>query len=127
MNYKNYEGFTKTYIVVCVTGNGVMEDNFIDHDIVFESNDKGEADSKANELTLKNNSFAEIQSTWYSHRYQVNINTLSDGGKLLYKKFEQEFKKRNREFKKQQKLNLEKFTTIKCNGVIFNFTKILGW
>lgn len=94
MTYKDYDGFTKTYVVVYVTGTGVMEDNFIDHDVVFETDDKGEADSKAEELKIQNNSPADIKSTWYRNRYHVNINTLSDGGKKLYEKFKSDYNER---------------------------------
>lgn len=91
MTYKDYDGFTKTYVVVYVTGTGVMEDNFIEHNVVFETNDKGEADSKAEELEMQNNSEADIKSTWYSNRFHVNINTLSEGGKKLHEKFKSDF------------------------------------
>lgn len=91
MTYKDYIGFKKTYVVVYVTGTGVMEDIYINHEVVFESNDKGEADTKAEELTKQNNSIGEIQSTWYRNRYHVNVNTLSKGGKKLLKEFEKSF------------------------------------
>ena len=94
MTYKDYEGFTKTYVVVYVTGTGVMEDNFIEHDVVFETNNKDEAESKANELKIHNNSPADIESTWYSNRYHVNINTLSEMGKKLLEKFQSDFDER---------------------------------
>ncbi|MFA7708159.1 MAG: hypothetical protein WCX73_04365 [Candidatus Pacearchaeota archaeon] len=94
MNYKDYEGFTKTYVIVYVTGTGVMEDNFIDHNVVFETNDKEEADKKAEELKVQNNSPANIASTWYSNRYHVNINTLSENGKKLLEEFESDFDER---------------------------------
>jgi len=97
MTYKDYEGFTKTYVVVYVTGTGVMEDNFINHDVVFETDNKDEAESKANELKIRNNSPADIESTWYSNRYHVNINTLSEGGKKLLEEFKSDFDKRIQE------------------------------
>jgi predicted transcriptional regulator len=110
MTYAEYKGFKKTYVVVYVTGTGVMEDNFIDHDVVFESNDKGEADEKAKELTMKNNSIAEIESTWYRNRYQVNINTLSKKGKELLKKFENDFDE------KLKNMDESKYNKIENNG-----------
>jgi len=94
MTYKDYEGFTKTYVVVYITGTGVMEDNFIDHNVVYETDNKDEADKKAEELKRHNNSPAEIESTWYSNRYHVNINTLSENGKILQKQFQSDFDKR---------------------------------
>jgi hypothetical protein len=94
MTYKDYKGFTKAYVIVYVTGTGVMEDSFIDHCVVFETDNKIEADKKAKELKIQNNSPAEIESTWYRNRYHVNINTLSDMGKELSKKFQNEFDER---------------------------------
>lgn len=94
MIYKDYEGFTKTYVVVYVTGTGVMEDNFVDHDVVFETDNKDEAELKANEFKIRNNSPADIESTWYSNRYHVNINTLSEMGKKLLEKFQSDFDER---------------------------------
>jgi hypothetical protein len=93
MKYKDYEGFTKTYVIVYVTGTGCMEDNFIDHDVVFETDNKDEAESKANELKIHNNSPADIESTWYRNRYHVNINTLSEMGKKLLEEFRNDFNK----------------------------------
>ena len=121
MTYQDYEGFAKTYVVVYVTGTGVMEDNFVEHNVVFESNDKGEADAKANELTMKNNSIGEIQSTWYNNRYHVNVNTLSKGGKKLLKKFETEFDD------KIKNMDKSKYTKTKCNGMTFYIQKMPGW
>ena len=94
MTYKDYKGFTKTYVVVYVTGTGVMEDNFIEHDVVFETDNKEEADKKAEELKTYNNSPADIESTWYRNRYHVNVNTLSEGGKKLGEKFKNDFNER---------------------------------
>tara|TARA_R100000655_G_C2889622_1_gene176834 strand:+ start:170 stop:538 length:369 start_codon:yes stop_codon:yes gene_type:complete len=94
MTYKDYEGFTKTYVVVYVTGTGVMEDNFIDHSVVFQTDDKREAEIKAEELKIQNNSPVEIESTWYRNRYHVNVNILSKGGKRLYEKFKCDFDER---------------------------------
>jgi len=91
MRYKDYNGYTKTYVIVHVTGNGVIEDPFIDHSVVFETNNKNEANSKVKKLTLENNSIAEIESSWYNNRYHININTLSKNGANLYKQFNKEF------------------------------------
>lgn len=91
MEYRNYKGFTKIYIVVYVTGTGVMEDKFIEHDVVFETDDKDEAYAKANELEIHNNSLDDIKSTWYNNRYHVKINTLSETGNKLLNNFKSEF------------------------------------
>jgi len=40
MNYKSYEGYSKTYILVHNTGTGVMEDPYIEHDVVHEKEAK---------------------------------------------------------------------------------------
>lgn len=94
MTYQDYEGFTKTYVVVYVTGTGVMEDNFVDHNVVFETDNKTEAEQKAEELKIQNNSPVDIESTWYSNRYHVNVNTLSEMGKKLLEKFQSDFDER---------------------------------
>ena len=87
MTYKEYIGLTKTYVVVYVTGLGIMEDNFIEHNVVFETDDECEANKKAQELTKQNNTIDEINSTWYRNRFHVNINTSTKKGKVLLNEF----------------------------------------
>ena len=94
MTYKEYKGYTKAYVVVYVTGNGVMEDNFVEHDVVYETNSKKDAYAKADELTTQNNSKKDIESTWYDNHYHVNINILSKEGKNLSDEFSGKFKKK---------------------------------
>lgn len=64
MKYSEYENCTKVYVVVHNTGSGVIEDPYIEHEVVFETDFFGEAKAKALELRLKYNSKAEIESTW---------------------------------------------------------------
>jgi hypothetical protein len=92
MTYKDYKGFTKAFVIVYVTGNGTMESKFTEHHVVFESDDKEEADEKAWELTLKNNRIGEIKSSWYNNRYHVNVNTLSDKGRMLLSEFDKKIR-----------------------------------
>jgi len=91
MKYMEYNGFTKTYVVIHSTGTGVVEDQFIDHHVVYETDNIDEAKEKANELTKQNNTAEEIESTWYSNNYFVNVNILSKKGKELLKEFNYKF------------------------------------
>ena len=91
MKYADYKGFTKAYVVVRVTGNGVMEDRFVEHDVVYETDDGLDAQNKATDLEAENNSKGDIESTWYNNRYHVNVNTLSKYGRKLRSKFRTEF------------------------------------
>jgi len=84
ITYKEYPTHTKTYVVVHYTGNGVMEDRFVEHEVVYETNNKKDAEQKAKELTIKHNTKKEIKSTWKSHTYMVHVNTSSKKGNKLY-------------------------------------------
>lgn len=83
MRYSEYKNCTKVYVVVHNTGSGVMEDPYIEHEVVYETDFLKEAETRASELKLKHNSEAEIESTWCSNTYHINVNTLSDKGKKL--------------------------------------------
>lgn len=85
MIYKDYIGFTKTYVVVHNTGFGVMEANYIEKEVVFETNYIDEAYSKSIEFRNKNNTEEEIKSSWIPNTYWVNVNTLNIEGQKLYK------------------------------------------
>jgi len=87
MKYKNYEGYTKTYILVHNTGTGTMEDNYMEHEVVYETDDYDDAENKALELKLKNNPKKDIESSWCNNTYHININTLTDKGKRLLSDF----------------------------------------
>lgn len=91
MSYKEYNGFTKCYVVVHNTGFGVMESPYIEKEVVFETNLLHEAEIKAKELTAINNS--PDCGSWKENTYHVNINTLNELGKLMERKFEQDFNK----------------------------------
>lgn len=96
MEYKDYIGFTKTYVLVHNTGTGIMEDNYVERDVVYETDDYKDAENKSLELKLKNNTKSQIESNWCNNTYQINVNTLSDYGKKLCKEFVDNFyNKRN--------------------------------
>lgn len=91
MTYKEYQGFTKAYIVVHCTGFGVMEAPYVEHDVVFETDDIDVAMATGKDLIIKNNSIKEIESSWIPNTYQINVNILSEKGKSLHKKFKKDF------------------------------------
>ena|SRR5690349_960751 len=93
MEYKNYDGFSKTYVVEHNTGYGTMESNFEPVAVVFETDDLDVAKEKSAEFQRANNSKEDIESTWILNTYHINVNTLSVGGKALHKRFESKFKK----------------------------------
>lgn len=97
MKYKEYTGYTKTYVVVHNTGFGVQEAPYEEKEVVFETDDKQEAYAKASELRTANNSSDDIASSWVPNTYWVNVNTLSEGGKLLEKEFLIQFDERLKE------------------------------
>jgi hypothetical protein len=108
MRYSEYKNYTKVYVVVHNTGTGVMEDPYIEHEVVYETDFLEEAEAKASELKLKHNSKAEIESTWCSNTYHINVNILSDKGKELKEKFSKEFDERLKMGMKNSKYNVHK-------------------
>ena len=91
MKYKEYTGYTKTFIVVHNTGFGVQEASYQEQGIVYETDNEADAYKKADELRTKNNSAEDLKSSWAYNAYQVNINTLTEQGKEFLKKFESDF------------------------------------
>jgi hypothetical protein len=87
MKYKDYAEYSKTYVLVHNTGFGVQEDNYIEHEVVYETDDYDDAINTSLELKMKNNTDEQIKSGWCDNTYQININTLTKNGKLLYDKF----------------------------------------
>lgn len=88
MIYKEYEGFTKTYVVCRGEGFGVMEAPYIQKEVVFETDSYEEANSKSEELKKANNTEEDLKSSWVPNTYWVNVNTLSHKASLLKKGFE---------------------------------------
>ncbi len=85
MTYKNYPGYSKTYILVHNTGFGVMEAPYEEKEIVFEANTLEEAQAEAKRLTDLNNPGND--TSWKENTYHININTLTDKGKELLNDF----------------------------------------
>jgi hypothetical protein len=121
MNYKDYKGCFKTYVVVHNTGFGTMEANFVEHDVVYETDDYGDATSKALEFKIQNNTPSEIQSSWCNNTYHVNVNTLSEQGNVLFERFSQICKDRIKTF------DSGLVTKTVYNGISFYITKMDGF
>ncbi len=78
------------------------------HDIVFSSDSKEEALSKGHEL------FPSDPSGWTYYSFDIDINTLTDLGKELYKEFKEDFDK----FLEEAKQHPEKYTQVTFeNGI----------
>lgn len=90
MRYKDYEGFTKTYIIVHNIGFGTPEDNYEEVAPVAEADTYAEAAKIANNLKGENNPPEDLQSSWCYNTYHININTLTDDGKELLEEFYKE-------------------------------------
>lgn len=113
MTYKDYHGFIKAYVVVHNTGHGVMESNFVERDVVFETDDYEEAVSVSKQLEIKNNPEDSIRSGWPNNTYHINVNTLSEKGKLLFDTWRTEVTLR---FEKEKK----HYTTIVLGGITYH-------
>jgi hypothetical protein len=83
MIYKDYKGCTKTYVIVHNQGSGATGEPYRELEVVYETDDYNDAKNKALELENKYNTPAEIQSTWLSNTFIINVNLLSEGGKKL--------------------------------------------
>lgn len=85
MIYKDYKGYTKTYVIVHNQGSGATGEPYRELEVVYETDDYNDAKNKALEFENKHNTPSEIQSTWLSNTYIINVNLLSEGGKKLLK------------------------------------------
>lgn len=88
--FKEYPN-KKTFVIVHYTGTGVMEDPSVMREIVFDTDDKQEAEDKAHRLYLDNNSLGQIQSTWTDNHYHIHTNPLTEEGKRLETEFRKQF------------------------------------
>jgi len=86
-SYAKFEGYTKTFIIRHTTGVGVMESPLVEKEIMFETDDEKEAEKQAIKLTKYYNSPEDLETTWYSNRYVIQVNTITDKGKELHKEF----------------------------------------
>jgi hypothetical protein len=85
--YAEFEGHTKTFIIKHIQGVGVIESPFVEKEIMFETDDEKEAEKQVIKLKKYYNSPEDLETTWYSNRYQIQVNTLTDKGKELHKEF----------------------------------------
>lgn len=98
MEYREYPS-NKTYIVVHKTGFGVMENPYIEKEVVYDSNSLKDAKKRADELEIQNNSAEDIKSSWRSNTYWININITTKQGKKLLAKFGKEFDEKMKKVK----------------------------
>lgn len=89
MSYQEIES-DKAFVVMQRSGFGVMEAPYEDVAVVFETNDKDEAEKKAKELFHANNTPKAIESTWCENTYWVITNTKTEVGKQLLDDFKRE-------------------------------------
>lgn len=118
MQYKDYEGYSKTYVLVHNTGFGVMEDNYIEHDVVYETDDYEDAQNKALEFKIKNNKPEDIQSSWCYNTYHINVNTLSNKGQELLSSYKDYFDDTLKDIDKSGYIKIEN------HGVCFYFKEL---
>lgn len=94
------------------SGFGVMEANYVDEEIVFQTDDQEEAYEKARSLTKENNTPEQIKSSWIPNTYWVHANTLTVEGKRLLAEFDAKHKKTFDRIK-----NHPNYTETKIGGV----------
>lgn len=112
---KEYPKINNVYVVVHYTGNGVMEDRYVEHEVVYSTNNKKDALLKAKEFELNNNTKAEIDSTWLSNTYMVHVNTNTTKGKKLHDEASNRFKDKIQYAKDHPEI----YDTFQRNGVTF--------
>lgn len=111
MEYKDFPGYGKPFIVQHCTGFGVMESPFqyAEQDIVGWFDTKEEAEAFSKMMTEKNNPSADRKSSWCNNTYHIHINTLSERGKELLNQFYIQWD----ELKKKHFENPDKYQTYK--------------
>lgn len=119
MEFKDCEGFKKQYVVQRYTGNGVVEDNYVDRELIKGFKSKEKAEEYAEKLFQENNTQEQIRSTWCSNRYKVVTNTLHPKG-LEDKKISDE--ERERELKEFYD-NIHLYNKEVRSGITFYFKK----
>ncbi len=90
MRYQEHPKFTKGFIVMRCSGFGVMEANYEDEEVMFETDSMEEAYAEADRLLHANNSEETIKSSWIPNTYWVHANTSTEIGKAEYDKFRAE-------------------------------------
>lgn len=87
MRYEKHEKSDKGYLVMRCSGFGTMESNYVDEEIVFETDSQEEAYKEAGRLFRENNTKHQIDSSWAPNTYWVHANTNTQIGKAEYEKF----------------------------------------
>ena len=93
MEYREYPG-EKTPLVCRYRGSGFMEDPHTFVEVAGSFEDRDEAIQFKNTLTYTTNTQEEIESTFLTNTYVVNINTLTLQGKKVEKDFETSFEEK---------------------------------
>lgn len=81
MTYKEYPYIDKTYVLHHTEGIGVMESPLYEREIIATSDNKEELEE------LGRKTYPRDGSGWDYHKWCININTSSKGGKVLLDKF----------------------------------------
>ena len=119
MTYKEYPDHTKPFIVVRCSGFGVMEAPYVEHEVVFECDNKETAELKAKQLKQLNNTPEEIKSSWVPNTYHININTACEEGKRLVEEFRSGFDKMA-----ESVMNNYTYDVKVHNGITYYFKKM---
>jgi GGDEF domain-containing protein len=120
MRYKDYEGYTKPFVICHNTGFGTPEANYIERDVVGEADTYEEAREIADKFKRANNDPEDVESGWCYNTYHINVNTLSPDSKPLF----DEFNKEADAALQRVKDNPNGYTTHKFNGITFHMQKM---
>ncbi len=119
MTYADYPEYYQPFVIMHMTGNGVMEDPFTDIGIVAQAGTKEEADYLCDKFRNENNLERDIKTSWYKNHYTVNINTFTLEGIRL----KEEFNKLWEDRITYAKDHPEDYITYKINGYTFHMQK----
>ena len=81
MTYKEYPYIDKVYVLHHTEGIGVMESPLYEREIIAASDDKKELEE------IGKKTYPRDGSGWDYHKWCINVNTSTEGGKVLLEKF----------------------------------------